>query len=68
METYKRIVRPEKAIILLDEVQYEEKWDLKLKLLHDEKRFLVIATGSSAIKLKESPTWLEGLSTGNSSQ
>lgn len=55
LETYKRIVKPEKAIILLDEVQYEEKWDLKLKLLHDEKRFLVIATGSSAIKLKESP-------------
>ncbi|MFA4702170.1 ATP-binding protein [Pyrococcus kukulkanii] len=55
LEAYKRIVKPEKAIILLDEVQYEEKWDLKLKLLHDEKRFLVVATGSSAIKLKESP-------------
>ncbi|ASJ17488.1 hypothetical protein A3L04_10620 [Thermococcus chitonophagus] len=31
-----------------------KKWDLKLKILHDEKRFLLIAMGSSAIKLKGS--------------
>jgi len=55
IEAYKRIIKPEKAVILLDEVQYEERWDLKLKLLHDEKKFLIVVTGSSAMKLRESP-------------
>ncbi|NJE77104.1 ATP-binding protein [Thermococcus sp. ES12] len=55
VEAYKRMIKPEKAVILLDEVQYEDNWDLKLKLLHDEKRFLIVVTGSSAIKLRESP-------------
>ncbi len=55
INAYRRLVQPKKAVILLDEVQYERDWDLKLKLLHDEKRFLIIATGSSAIKLRESP-------------
>ncbi|WP_457752894.1 ATP-binding protein [Thermococcus sp.] len=52
---YKRMIKPEKAVILLDEAQYEESWDLKLKLLHDEKKFLIVVTGSSAMKLRESP-------------
>lgn len=55
IEAYKRLVRPEKAVLLIDEVQYEKDWDLKIKLLHDERRFFIIATGSSAIKLRESP-------------
>ncbi len=55
VEAYKRLVRPEKAVLLLDEVQYEKDWDLKIKLLHDERRFFIMATGSSAIKLRESP-------------
>ena len=55
IEAYRRLVQPKSAVLLLDEVQYEKDWDLKLKLLHDERRFLIIATGSSAIKLRESP-------------
>ncbi|AHL22705.1 ATP-binding protein [Thermococcus nautili] len=55
IDAYRRLVRPKNAVLLLDEVQYERDWDLKLKLLHDERRFLIIATGSSAIKLRESP-------------
>lgn len=48
-----------KLIILLDEVHYDEKWGLFLKNLFDEtkgnKNILVIATGSSALKLKINP-------------
>lgn len=55
IDAYKRLIKAERAIILLDEVQYEENWDLKLKLLHDERRFFIVATGSSAMKLRESP-------------
>ncbi|WP_297535709.1 ATP-binding protein [Thermococcus sp.] len=55
IDAYRRLVQPKNAVLLLDEVQYERDWDLKLKLLHDERRFLIIATGSSAIKLRESP-------------
>jgi len=55
IDAYRRLVQPKSAVLLLDEVQYEKDWDLKLKLLHDERRFLIIATGSSAIKLRESP-------------
>ena len=55
IDAYRRLAQPKSAVFLLDEVQYEKDWDLKLKLLHDERRFLIIATGSSAIKLRESP-------------
>jgi predicted AAA+ superfamily ATPase len=45
-----------KIIILLDEIHFDEKWSLFLKLLFDStkghKNLLVIATGSSAINLK----------------
>ncbi|WP_245527625.1 AAA family ATPase [Methanotorris igneus] len=45
----------EKIILLLDEIQYEKQWDLILKNLYDTTNIFVIATGSSAVKLKESP-------------
>ncbi|MGB9707414.1 MAG: ATP-binding protein [Microgenomates group bacterium] len=45
-----------KMILLLDEVHFDEKWSLFLKVLFDSikghKNLLVIATGSSAINLK----------------
>jgi len=45
-----------KVILLLDEVHFDEKWSLFLKVLFDSikghKNLLVIATGSSAINLK----------------
>jgi predicted AAA+ superfamily ATPase len=45
-----------KIILLLDEIHFDEKWSLFLKLLFDStkghKNLLVIATGSSAINLK----------------
>lgn len=48
-----------KLLILLDEVHYDEKWGLFLKVLFDSakghKNLLVIATGSSALKLKLNP-------------
>ena len=55
VEAYFEIFRPERPVILLDEVQYDQQWDLTLKVLHDKRKALVIATGSSALKLKESP-------------
>lgn len=55
LDTYKRIIKPERPILLLDEVQYEKNWDLKLKVIHDKMKFLTIATGSSAVKLREIP-------------
>lgn len=55
VEAYFEIFRPERPVILLDEVQYDPHWDLALKVLHDKRKALVIATGSSALKLKESP-------------
>ena len=55
VERYVEIFRPEKLILLLDEVHYDPRWDLTLKVLHDRRRYLTIATGSSAIKLRESP-------------
>ncbi len=45
----------EKIILLLDEVQYEKHWDLVLKNLYDTTNIFIIATGSSALKLRESP-------------
>lgn len=48
-----------KYLILLDEVQYDEKWGLFLKTIFDRtkghKNILIIATGSSALKLKLNP-------------
>ena len=48
-----------KIILLLDEIHYDEKWGLFLKNLFDmtkgHRNLLVIATGSSALKLKLNP-------------
>lgn len=55
IEKYIELFRPEKPIILLDEVHYDKKWELTLKVLHDRMRYLIIATGSSALRLRESP-------------
>ncbi len=48
-----------KVLLLLDEIHFDENWDLLLKTLFDttkgHKNLLVIATGSSAINLKMSP-------------
>ncbi|ASJ08307.1 ATPase [Thermococcus siculi] len=55
IERYFKLFQPERPIILLDEVQYDDQWDLTLKVLHDSRKALVIATGSSAIRLRESP-------------
>lgn len=48
-----------KVILLLDEIHYDENWGLFLKNLFDmtkrHKNLLVIATGSSALKLKLNP-------------
>jgi len=45
-----------KVILLLDEIHFDERWSLFLKVLFDStkghKNLLVIATGSSAINLK----------------
>lgn len=45
-----------KLILLLDEVHFDERWSLFLKVLFDtikaHKNLLIIATGSSAINLK----------------
>ncbi|MCD6413220.1 MAG: ATP-binding protein [Elusimicrobia bacterium] len=49
----------EKTLILIDEIHYDKKWALFLKLLYDRtkghKNILVIATGSSALLLRASP-------------
>ncbi len=46
-----------KILFLIDEVQYDSKWDLFLKLLFDKTKgnnnILIIATGSSAIFLNQ---------------
>ncbi|CAD5243266.1 ATP-binding protein [Thermococcus camini] len=55
IERYFDVFRPKRPVLLLDEVQYDPNWDLTLKVLHDRRKALVIATGSSALKLKESP-------------
>ncbi|NJE49459.1 ATP-binding protein [Thermococcus sp. 9N3] len=55
IERYFDVFRPKRPVLLLDEVQYAENWDLTLKVLHDRKKALIIATGSSALKLRESP-------------
>lgn len=48
-----------KLLVLLDEVHYDEKWGLFLKNIFDatkgHKNILVIATGSSALKIKMNP-------------
>jgi predicted AAA+ superfamily ATPase len=45
----------DKMIFFLDEIQYSEKWSLSLKLLYDQgENIFIVATGSSALKLKES--------------
>ena len=50
----------EKILILIDEIQYDEKWSLFLKLLHDKikghKNILIIVTGSSALSLNQKNT------------
>ncbi|RME58096.1 MAG: hypothetical protein D6780_07335, partial [Candidatus Dadabacteria bacterium] len=49
----------QKLLILLDEVHYDEKWGLFLKNVFDatksHKNILIIATGSSALRLKLNP-------------
>ncbi|EEB75003.1 ATP-binding protein [Thermococcus sp. AM4] len=55
IERYFDVLRPKRPVLLLDEVQYAENWDLTLKVLHDRRKALIIATGSSALKLRESP-------------
>ncbi len=55
IERYFDVFRPKRPVLLLDEVQYAENWDLTLKVLHDRRKALIIATGSSALKLRESP-------------
>jgi predicted AAA+ superfamily ATPase len=49
----------QKLLILLDEVHYDEKWGLFLKNIFDatkkHKNVLIIATGSSALRLKLNP-------------
>ncbi len=51
------IINNKKILILIDEVQYDNNWDLFLKLLFDKtkanKNILVVATGSSAIFLNK---------------
>lgn len=46
-----------KILLLIDEVQYDQQWDLFLKLLFDKtknnRNILVVATGSSAIFLNQ---------------
>jgi predicted AAA+ superfamily ATPase len=48
-----------KLLILLDEVHYDEKWGLFLKNIFDatknHKNILVVATGSSALRIKLNP-------------
>jgi len=48
-----------KLLILLDEVHYDEKWGIFLKNIFDStkahKNILIIATGSSALKIKLNP-------------
>lgn len=48
-----------KLLVLLDEVHYDEKWGLFLKNIFDatkgHKNILVIATGSSALRIKMNP-------------
>jgi uncharacterized protein len=48
-----------KLVILLDEVHYDEKWGIFLKNLFDatkgHRNILIIATGSSALKIKLNP-------------
>jgi predicted AAA+ superfamily ATPase len=48
-----------KLLILLDEVHYDEKWGIFLKNVFDatksHKNILIIATGSSALKIKLNP-------------
>ncbi|HHH12391.1 MAG TPA: ATP-binding protein, partial [Candidatus Moranbacteria bacterium] len=46
-----------KILLLIDEIQYDDRWDLFLKLLFDKTKgndnILVVATGSSAIFLNQ---------------
>ncbi|MGB9677390.1 MAG: ATP-binding protein, partial [Candidatus Ratteibacteria bacterium] len=48
-----------KFLILLDEIHYDDNWGLFLKSFYDRtkanKNILIVATGSSALKLKISP-------------
>jgi len=45
-----------KIYLIIDEIQFDEKWDLSLKTLIDKsKNIFIICSGSSAIKLKISP-------------
>ncbi len=48
---------PRKILLLIDEIQYDPKWDLFLKLLFDKtkgnKNILIVATGSSAVFLNK---------------
>ncbi len=50
---------PRRLLIILDEVQYDTDWGLFLKSVFDRtkghKNILVIATGSSALRLKMNP-------------
>jgi len=43
----------EPTVFLIDEVHYDERWDLALKVAYDRARnLMIIATGSSAMELK----------------
>ncbi len=46
-----------KILLLIDEIQYDEDWDLTLKTLYDKthgkNNILIVATGSAAILLKK---------------
>jgi hypothetical protein len=48
---------PKKILLLIDEIQYDPRWDLFLKLLFDKtkgnKNILIVATGSSAVFLNK---------------
>ncbi len=53
LAAYHSQVRPEgePAVLLLDEVQYSQEWDLHLKLLIDHRPELrIVATGSAALR------------------
>ena len=58
-ETYERMIGErleelsEPTVFLLDEVHYDENWDLAIKTAYDKGRnLLIVATGSSALSIK----------------
>ena len=46
----------EPVFLFLDEVHFDEKWESLLKIIYDKhKKVFVVATGSNALFLNESP-------------